>query len=161
MKTILFAQPNSPLVQKLQQEGREFILAQDPIKTLKAMKQIHNKGDYEVMGDEESTKYLEYSRKLSYNVYSEPKPEPTKIEAREDKKEEESIKHEVLLETTITTLSEGYKRKLEKESHRLKEEYDAKFKTMQEEHEKKVKELEVEKNKFKKIKEKIKEELYK
>ena len=163
-KTILFAQPNSPLIQQLQNEGRAFILAQDPIKTLKAMKKIQKRGEYSILADENSSKYLEVAQKMGYNIH---KSSPLTEE-----------KQKSLLENTLVTLKEVYETKFKQESQKLEkeyetklktlqyesknleEEYEKKFKTIQEEQEKKFKELEVEKNKFKKIKQAIKEKVY-
>ena|SRR3990167_588945 len=162
MKTLIFAQPDSPLIKSFQEKGPVFVINEEKaIKALQAMKKIKVRGDYQVVADESSKKYLEVAKKMGYQEYQEPIIEPP------ENKEEKLLEHDTFLETTIATLGEGYKRKLENEKKklederkRLEEEYDTKLKSMQVEHEKKLKEVEVEKNKFKKIKQVLKNEIY-
>ncbi|MEK6883064.1 MAG: hypothetical protein AABY22_25795 [Nanoarchaeota archaeon] len=155
-KTILFCQPNSPLIQQLQQEGREFILAQDPIKTLRAMKKV-KPDEYEVLGDEQSGKYVEFAKKLGYK-------EPI----REDRnKLEEKIKElDEIYQTKVSEfqgkIGEDYKKTLSEmeainsSSREILEKLRKEKITFNEA----LNELEAEKHKFKKIKQKIKQEIY-
>ena len=148
-KTILFAQPNSPLIQQLQQEGRKFILAEDPIKTLKAMKKLQKRGEYVIVGDEQSTKYLEFAKKMGYQEYQKPKLEPPKSDG--------SV---IRLEETILSLNEGYKEKIKVEKERIEKEYKDRLEIMKLELEEKSKKLEEETRSIQNIKKKIKEQIY-
>lgn len=165
-KTIIFTtDPESTQVKSLKEQGSVFIINEEKaIKALQVLKNVKIRGDYQVVADEGLKKYLEAAKKMGYQEYVEPI-----IESFENK-EEKLLEHDTFLETTISTLGEGYKRlerklenekrKLENERKRLEEEYNKKFKAMQAEHEKKLNELDSEKNKFKKIKQVLKAEIY-
>lgn len=158
MKTILFAQPNSPLIQQLQKEGREFILAKDPIKTLKAMKKVQGRSNYTVLGDEESVKYLDLAKKMGYRDFQDSKKD--------------------FLIDTIAFLGEAYSKKMETELLRAEKDYNNKFELLRneaeqqvkmsaeeknkndKEYQKKVAELENQKESIRLIKQKIKQTLY-
>ena len=157
MKTILFAQPNSPLIQQLQNEGKEFILAKDPIKTLKAMKKLQKRGEYEILGDSQARQYTELAKKMGYQ------------ECKKPTKEDET--NNLILAKTITILNEGYNKKLEEERLKLEndkkllsEDYDKRVEALKKKHDidykEKSSDLEKEKIKLKKIKQEIKEKIY-
>ena len=156
MKTILFTQPNSPLVQRLENEGKSYILAKDPIKTLRAMKKVQRRGDYTVLGDEESAKYLDLAKKMGYQEYQ--------------KKD--------FLADTITLMGEAYSKKMDTELKRVEDDYKTKFEILSKEQEQRLKmsadqqkatedkyrlkiaEAEKAKESIKQIKQKIKQQIY-
>src|SRR3990167_6901451 len=132
MKTILFTQPNSPLIQQLQQEGKEFILAEDPIKTLKAMKKIKPDG-YTVLADENFTRHLEVAKKFGYQEY----------------KKERKVKDIEILETIFESVKKDYSEKqakLEQDFKNKEIELKNRFET---EHREKLEQLEQEKQSVK------------
>lgn len=159
MKTILFTQPNSSLVQKLENEGRQYILAKDPIKTLKAMKKLQRRADYTILGDEESSKYLDLAKKMGYQEFKEENKDRFFVE-------------------TLTMLGEGYNKRVEAELKRVEEDYKIKFdilskdqeqrlkmsseqqKATEDEYRLKIAEAEKAKESIKLIKQKIKQQIY-
>lgn len=159
MKTILFVQPDSPLVQKLENEGRQYILAKDPLKTLQAMKKVQRRGDYTVLADEESTKYLDLAKKMGYQEFKEESKDRFFVE-------------------TLTMLGEGYNKRMESELKRIEEDYKTKFELLNKEtiertkmsleekerhdaeYQRKLTELENQKESIKLIKQKIKQQIY-
>ena len=158
MKTILFTD-NQTLIQKLENEGRQFILAKDPIKTLKAMKKIQKRGEYTILGDDTNSKYVEFAKKMGYREFEEPSKDKFFVE-------------------TLTMLGEGYNKRLEGDLKRVEDDYKTKFellqkeqeerlkmteaqrKTTDEEYQKKITELDKEKDSIKQIKTKIRKTIY-
>lgn len=159
MKTIYFGKPDDR-VKDLRTKGVEVLVAEDPIKYLKAMKNAKDKGNYTVLADKDSTKYLEFSRKIGYNEYSEPKKEPPKPPPREEPEFERVINRAGVIEDTVSIINEGYKRKLKEESQRIEAEYQDKMRVQSLEYSKLAKELEKERDQLKKIKETLRKEIY-
>lgn len=143
MKTIVFS-TDSNLIENYQKQG-EVIIAKDPIKTLKAMKQIASKEEYRVVGD---MPYTEVAQKLGYSLLEEPAKEEPKT-AEEPK--EPSIQ-------VISKLTESFEQQLKEQE----KEYEAKLLKVRGDYEEKIREYEdklgkaeKEKNQIKKVVKKI------
>lgn len=171
MKTIVFAKPNSPIVKDLKEKGMAFIVGNtdeqgNAIKVLKAMKRITNKGEYKILADETSTRHLEIAKKLGYDEYHAP---------------EVKIPSEAIFREATMVMVDSYNKKIEAETKRIQVEeekirigYEDKMLAMRKEHDAKIKELEQESASFeskkreweketdsiKKIKAKLKEQIY-
>src|SRR3990167_8792342 len=102
MKTLFFTtDPESTQVKSFQEKGPVFVINEErAIKALQAMKNVKVRGEYRVVADEDSKKYLEVAKKMGYQEYVEPKTEPP------ENKEEKLLEHDAFLETTISTLGE-------------------------------------------------------
>ena len=144
MKTIVFAQPDSTLIQRLRREGRDFILAKDPVKTLKAMKKL-NPDKYTVLAEESFNRHLVLAKQFGY---------------KEEKLEQLKSKEVDILEAII----EGVKRDYGDKHERLEQEYRNKenelVSRLTREHEEEMQKLEKEKQSVKKIKTLIKTQIY-
>ena len=147
MKTLIFAQPESPLVKSFQEKGPVFVINEEKaIKALQAMKNIKVRGEYQVVADEQSTKYLEIAKKMGYNEYK-------------AIKEVKEITPPIF-ETALDVINTGYHSKLESETKRLEDEYKAKVDILTKEYQEKQTKYEKEIDSMTKIKKIIKKTVY-
>jgi hypothetical protein len=130
MKTILFS-TDEKLIEEYQKQG-DVIIAKDPIKTLRAMKDLGGKEEYKVVGDD---KYVKVAKDLGYN-----KPKETPIQ-------------------TVGKLTSFYEQQLKDQEEdfnnkilKLKEETE----NLKKIHQEKINELELKKNEIEDEKSKIK-----
>lgn len=142
LKTILFS-TDPKVIEDYQKQG-DVIIAKDPIKTLKAMKKLGNKEEYQVVGDD---KYVEFSKRIGYNK-PEKKIPPLTVSKLMSFYEDQLKEQEQQLKEQERDFADRIQ-KLKTETDGLRISYDKKVKELGQEFEQKKAELESEKTEIK------------